>query len=325
MASGILGSPGGSGGGRDGAGDGGDAGRGAAGRHPPSLALPQPLRTPGSYGSGATPREYGDDGHTPRSAAGGAGGSFGSFGVPGLSGSGSGSAGGGGGGAASAVHGGGGVAFDADGRDHSEPPPHDILSILDHLPQRFTSERHSAHAMVPFRHLALPAPPPPTWRARERLKTVAVGLVMCLNVGTDPPDVFKVHPCARDECWIDPFSLPPQKALEKIGLTLQDQYTRWQPRARYRVSMDPTVEDVRKLSVTLRKIAKDERVLLHYNGHGVPRPTPSGELWLFNTTYTQYMPLSVYDLQQWVGRPALFVLDCSSAATLVPHFAQILE
>ena len=32
---------------------------------------------------------------------------------------------------------------------------------------------------------------------RERMKTVSVALVICLNVGVDPPDVTKTQPCAR--------------------------------------------------------------------------------------------------------------------------------
>ena len=60
------------------------------------------------------------------------------------------------------------------------------------------------------------------------------------------------------------------------------QYERWQPRARYKQSLDPTVDDVKKLCVSLRRNAKDERVLFHYNGHGVPRPTNNGEIWVFN-------------------------------------------
>ena len=62
------------------------------------------------------------------------------------------------------------------------------------------------------------------WRMKERMKTVQVAIVMCLNIGTDPPDVVKTPPYARDECWIDPLSLPPQKAIERIGQTLQGQY-----------------------------------------------------------------------------------------------------
>lgn len=52
--------------------------------------------------------------------------------------------------------------------------------------------------------------------------------------------------------------------------------------ARYKISLDPTVEEVKKLCTTCRKYAKSERVLFHYNGHGVPKPTPNGEIWLFN-------------------------------------------
>ena len=83
-----------------------------------------------------------------------------------------------------------------------------------------------------------------TWRMRERMKTVSVALVVCLNIGVDPPDVKKTEPCARMECWINPLTLNSQRALETIGNNLQKQYERWQPRARYRQSLDPTVEEV---------------------------------------------------------------------------------
>ena len=54
----------------------------------------------------------------------------------------------------------------------------------------------------------------------------------------------------------------------------------WQ--ARYKQALDPTVDEVKKLCLHCRKSAKSERVLFHYNGHGVPRPTINGEIWLFN-------------------------------------------
>lgn len=69
-----------------------------------------------------------------------------------------------------------------------------------------------------------------SWRMKDRMKTVSVALVLCLNVGVDPPDVVKTTPCARLECWIDPLSMGPQKALETIGANLQKQYENWQPR-----------------------------------------------------------------------------------------------
>ena len=110
--------------------------------------------------------------------------------------------------------------------------------------------------------------------------------------------------------------------------------------------MDPTLGDVKRLCLSLRKLAGDDRVLLHYNGHGVPKPSSSGEIWVtttpttpphylfftaflsllgfkwlsgcytnkvFNKNYTQYIPLSVYDLQTWLQAPSIIVLDCSTA------------
>ncbi|KAE9254607.1 hypothetical protein PF004_g960 [Phytophthora fragariae] len=159
------------------------------------------------------------------------------------------------------------------------------------------------------------------WRMRERMKTMDVALVLCLNIGTDPPDVEKSAPCARKECWVDPFSMPAKKAIETIGNTLQSQYERWQPRARYKQSLDPTVEKIRELCVNRRRLAKHDRVLFHYNGHGVPRPTQNGEVWVFNKSYTQYIPLLVYDLQSWVGTPSIYVFDCSAAGVLLSHFS----
>ncbi|KAL6040813.1 regulatory-associated protein of TOR 1 [Balamuthia mandrillaris] len=163
------------------------------------------------------------------------------------------------------------------------------------------------------------------WRMKQRMKTVSVALVMCLNIGVDPPDVIKTSPCARLECWIDPFSQPSEKALDLIGKTLQQQYERWQPRARYKQCMDPTVEDVKKLCLSLRRNAKEERVLFHYNGHGVPRPTSNGELWVFNKNFTQYIPLSIYELQTWMGSPSIYIFDCSSAGLILQWFNQFAE
>ncbi|XP_045213850.2 regulatory-associated protein of mTOR-like isoform X2 [Mercenaria mercenaria] len=161
-----------------------------------------------------------------------------------------------------------------------------------------------------------------SWRMKERMKTVSVALVLCLNVGVDPPDVVKTSPCARLECWIDPLAQSPQKALEAIGANLQKQYERWQPRARYKQTLDPTVEEVKKLCTSLRRNAKEERVLFHYNGHGVPKPTVNGEIWVFNKSYTQYIPLSIYDLQTWMGSPSIYVYDCSHAGVIVDLFKQ---
>ncbi|XP_058110539.1 regulatory-associated protein of TOR 1 isoform X2 [Magnolia sinica] len=160
------------------------------------------------------------------------------------------------------------------------------------------------------------------WRPKDRMKTSCVALVLCLNISVDPPDVIKISPCARMECWIDPFSMAAPKALETIGKALHSQYERWQPRARYKLQLDPTVDEVKKLCNTCRKSARSERVLFHYNGHGVPKPTANGEIWLFNKSYTQYIPLPVSDLDSWLKTPSIYVFDCSAAGMIVSAFTE---
>ncbi|XP_073834045.1 regulatory associated protein of MTOR complex 1 [Musca autumnalis] len=200
------------------------------------------------------------------------------------------------------------------------------LSLVEHLdtlpdhrcPLCFQAKRH--HEVIEaMKYERQP------WRIRERMKTASVALVLCLNIGVDPPDVIKIQPCARLECWIDPSSVSAPKAMDLIGANLQMQYERWQPRARYKKCHDPTVEDVKKLCTSLRRNAKGERILFHYNGHGVPKPTANGEIWVFNKTFTQYIPLSIFELQNWMAAPSIYVYDCSNAGIIIQSFLQFAE
>ncbi|KMP01826.1 hypothetical protein CIRG_01965 [Coccidioides immitis RMSCC 2394] len=115
------------------------------------------------------------------------------------------------------------------------------------------------------------------WRMRDRLKTVSAALAICLNIGVDPPDVVKTNPSAKLECWVDPTSSggAQNKVMEQIGKKLQEQYETLSLRTRYKQYLDPSVDETKKFCISLRRNAKDERVLFHYNGHGVPLPTPS--------------------------------------------------
>ena len=111
-------------------------------------------------------------------------------------------------------------------------------------------------------------------------------------------------------------NVTPEKIRDNIARNLLIQYETWQPRVRYKTLLDPTAEDLRKLCTSLRKSARNERVLLHYNGHGVPRPTRNGELWVFNKQFTQYIPVNVADILAWCGCPAVWILDCPASAFL---------
>lgn len=155
---------------------------------------------------------------------------------------------------------------------------------------------------------------------RDRLKTVSAAIAVCLNIGVEPPDQLRTTPGAKLEAWQDPTVPPVSKALENIGKALQAQYETLAIRTRYKQYLDPSIEETKKFSISLRRNAKDERVLFHYNGHGVPKPTASGEIWVFNKTYTQYIPVSLYDLQQWLQAPTIFVWDCSEAGNILNNY-----
>lgn len=179
-------------------------------------------------------------------------------------------------------------------RQYSDEASNSANGIDDHLQPIFSSGSFpDILPMMPYwsskRHLTCGnlSPPPPgmpkmgPWRLRDKLKTTNAALVMCLNVDVDPPDVVKTQPCAVLECWVDPHSLPSSKAVEAIGMNLQQQFDAINPRIKYKPYMDPSFEDARKFCLNLRKMAKDDRTLFYYNGHGVPKPTPSGECPVF--------------------------------------------
>ena len=165
------------------------------------------------------------------------------------------------------------------------------------------------------------------WRMRDRLKTVCAALAVCLNIGVDPPDVVRTNPTSTMECWTDTSNpaTPSQKIMEKICGKLQQQYEQLSMRIRYKQYQDPSVEETRKFCMGLRKSARNERVLFHFNGHGVPLPTPSGEIWVFNRGYTQYIPVSIFDLQAWLQSPSLYVYDCSQAGNIVNNFNRFIK
>ncbi|SPQ19061.1 53f7980f-da97-45b9-b5b8-389a2ada3425 [Thermothielavioides terrestris] len=145
------------------------------------------------------------------------------------------------------------------------------------------------------------------WRMRDRLKTVSAAIAVCLNIGVEPPDQLRTTPGAKLEAWQDPTVPPVGKALENIGKSLQTQYETLAFRTRYKQYLDPSIEETKKFCISLRRNAKDERVLFHYNGHGVPKPTASGEIW------------------HWLQAPTIFVWDCSEAGNILKNYHKFVE
>ncbi|KAF8899316.1 raptor N-terminal caspase like domain-containing protein [Infundibulicybe gibba] len=170
-------------------------------------------------------------------------------------------------------------------------------------------------------------PYPVPWRgsAPGKLKTANAALVLCLNIDVDPPDIIKTNPCAVLECWVDPHTMPSHKALEAIGSNLQHQFEGLSLKISYKPILDPSQEDLKRFCTTLRNQSKDDAILFYYNGHGVPKPTASGELWCFNRTYTQYIPVSLQEVQGWLGSPGVYIWDCSAAGHLLQNFNTFAE
>ncbi|KAG2035660.1 raptor N-terminal caspase like domain-containing protein [Suillus americanus] len=201
--------------------------------------------------------------------------------------------------------------------DATLPDPTPIIpywSAKRHLTCGNASPRSSSARLFPWRG-----------SAPGKLKTANAALVLCLNIDVDPPDIIKTNPCAALECWVNPHSLPSHKALEAIGSNLQHQFEGLSLKIPYKPILDPSYEDLRRFCITLRKQAKDETVCFYYNGHGVPKPTPSGELWCFNRNYTQYIPVSLMEVQTWLGSPGVYIWDCSAAGHLLSNFITFAE
>ncbi|KAJ7762335.1 hypothetical protein DFH07DRAFT_407956 [Mycena maculata] len=185
------------------------------------------------------------------------------------------------------------------------------------------------------RHLSCGNPtPPPSWSSKPipwrgaspgKLKTANAALVLCLNIDVDPPDVVKTNPCAVLEAWVDPHTMPSQKAMEAIAANLKHQFEGLSLKIMYKAVQDPSYDDLWRSCQSLRKQAKDDAVLFHYNGHGVPKPTASGELWCFNRNYTQYIPVSLQEVQTWLGSPGIYIWDCSAAGHLLTNFNTFAE
>jgi len=174
------------------------------------------------------------------------------------------------------------------------------------------------------RAVAVLAPPravaPPVWRAKGKAVVKAVGLAVCLNVSSDPPDA-PVEPFSRLECWLDPTAIAdPTEAINTVGKALKAQWLEWFSSNQYSATLDPTADHLYAVCRALRNAAGPDRVVFHLNGHGVPAPSPRGEIWAFNSEYTHFLPLPFADLLGWLQPPALVILDCARAGTLVERF-----
>ncbi|KAJ3433118.1 regulatory-associated protein of mtor [Anaeramoeba flamelloides] len=157
-------------------------------------------------------------------------------------------------------------------------------------------------------------------KPKSKTQTELGILCTCLNLGIDPPDVVKPNPCSTLECWVDPKQYSKKTALLHILTNLEKQFKSCEPRSEYIVSLDPTTSKLKKICNVQRRTESNGRIFFYYNGHGVPRPSKKGEIWVFNENYTQYIPILIKELKLWLGFPSIYVFDCNYAGILVDSF-----
>jgi regulatory associated protein of mTOR len=76
------------------------------------------------------------------------------------------------------------------------------------------------------------------------------------------------------ECWLDPNKLTgPQDIISAVHA----QFLRLMPRAKFKLICDPTTDEMHSMAA-LRRSVDTDRIVFHYNGHGVPKPTAAGEV-----------------------------------------------
>ena len=201
---------------------------------------------------------------------------------------------------------------------HLKPSPAHAKSP--HPPLDPAQKDYFATAVTPA-HATQPLRP---WRLTSRVRTTAVALCLCLNAGTDPPDAERSQ--SSQQLSYTHILSSPSTATASVLQRLQAQYERWQPKAVYRHIGDPTPSQLEKQLRALRRSAgPNDRLLVHYNGYGVPRVTQAGELWLFNREYTQYLPVGVRDVLGWSGWPAVVVVEAASGGAVVEEVGRWVE
>ena len=151
-----------------------------------------------------------------------------------------------------------------------------------------TKLRRTPSFFTEARHLAEPVEVQPSqeWRVKSS-RTHGGVLAVCLNAEVEPPDC--VFPRAlrtgagRLLCGIDPLGASQaeqRKVVGRIGRQLELQYEQLHGSRStvFKQCLDPTVEQVRRNCRKLRREAKDDALLFHFNGHGVPAPSLLGEI-----------------------------------------------
>ncbi|KAL0248292.1 hypothetical protein GEMRC1_003528 [Eukaryota sp. GEM-RC1] len=150
-------------------------------------------------------------------------------------------------------------------------------------------------------------------------RTSRVGLLLCLHIGCDPPDKHfrDGEERATTIASYNPSHLPRSDTTHLLN-----------------TPPDIVVEDLAAFCSNLRRSSQpvaftagqaavyNTRVILYYNGYGVPAPKAS-ELYFLNKPHTSYIPVNIRNIVRHLGNPATYILDCSNSGTLFTYLASL--
>ena len=208
--------------------------------------------------------------------------------------------------------------------------------------------RKNGLSTMPFVHRPAHLVARSSWRMADRSKTNVACLAMCLGSlgweleqdledeaaaaittqhGAPSSEAAKPRTLQRIYCWRKVRSLAeiPSKAVERVGLALQAQYEKQKARSplALKLCLNPTVEDLKDaLKQSRRAAGPEDKVLFHYNGHGMPRPDRTA---FFLHNKNMAVPLSVEDTLHYLGYPHIIVMDCASAGTVLARILSLIR
>ena len=148
---------------------------------------------------------------------------------------------------------------------------------------------------------------------------------MCLGIGIDPPWLIRPRQYPQREAWID-TRRQQQEPCKQITQEVEQQYKEHaQAGASYSSLPDPTVTATLTELKRARYEAQGDRVLVHYNGHGVPAPTRNEGLWMFSDDYGDYVAVQFRSIVEAATAPIIGVFDCNTAGVAVAEYLAELE
>ncbi|EDR23065.1 hypothetical protein, conserved [Entamoeba dispar SAW760] len=153
------------------------------------------------------------------------------------------------------------------------------------------------------------------------VRTPHLIICCCLNIGIEPPGYKKPKVSSNIFGWINTKEHKKREIGYEITNQIGIQYQRYcTPTVTTEGLWDPTIEKVKKACIGARERFGKDRILFHYNGHGVPLPTINHECWFFDEEITTYVPMNISEIYSCIGERGVYVFDCPYSERLFKWF-----